>query len=93
MTVPSGTGGVLLARSANDPVGFGALAATKVLPMYALLSTIVAAISAIASAAAAHFAYARLCMFLTNGLRRVERRLPQPSLQTMILPIYTTAGN
>jgi hypothetical protein len=24
MTVPSGTGGVLLARSANDPVGFGA---------------------------------------------------------------------
>jgi hypothetical protein len=39
---------------------FDALEATKRLPMYALLSTIVAAISAIASAAAAYFAYAAL---------------------------------
>jgi hypothetical protein len=39
---------------------YDALAATKRLPFYALLSTIVAAISAIASAAAAYFAYAAL---------------------------------
>src|SRR5882724_9444577 len=28
----------------------------------------------------------------SNGLRRVERRLPQPSHQTMYLPICTTTG-
>jgi len=39
---------------------YDALAATKAMPVYALLSTIVAAISAIASAAAAYFAYAAL---------------------------------
>jgi|NGEPerStandDraft_6_1074524.scaffolds.fasta_scaffold153000_2 hypothetical protein len=39
---------------------YDALTATKRLPIYALLSTIVAAISAIASAAAAYFAYAAL---------------------------------
>jgi hypothetical protein len=41
---------------------YDALIATKRLPHYALLSTIVAAISAIASAAAAYFAYAVLHM-------------------------------
>ena len=39
---------------------FDALEATKVMPLYALISTTVAAISAIASAAAAYFAYAAL---------------------------------
>ena len=39
---------------------YDALIATKRLPVYALLSTIVAAVSAIASAAAAYFAYASL---------------------------------
>jgi hypothetical protein len=39
---------------------YDALVATKRLPLYALLSTVVAAISAIASAAAAYFAYASL---------------------------------
>ena len=39
---------------------FDALEATKAMPIYALVSTIVAAISAIASAAAAYFAYAAL---------------------------------
>jgi hypothetical protein len=39
---------------------YEALIATKRLPLYALLTTIVAAISAIASAAAAYFAYAAL---------------------------------
>ena len=41
-------------------VEYDAFVATKKLPLYALLSTIVAAISAIASAAAAYFAYATL---------------------------------
>jgi len=39
---------------------YDALVATKRLPLYALLSTVVAAISVIASAAAAYFAYAAL---------------------------------
>jgi hypothetical protein len=39
---------------------YDALVATKRLPLYALLSTVVAAVSAIASAAAAYFAYASL---------------------------------
>jgi hypothetical protein len=39
---------------------YDALVATKRLPFYALLSTIAAAVSAIASAAAAYFAYAAL---------------------------------
>jgi hypothetical protein len=39
---------------------YDALLATQKLPLYALLSTIVAAVSAIASAAAAYFAYAAL---------------------------------
>jgi hypothetical protein len=41
-------------------VEFDALEATKVMPLYALISTTVAALSAIASAAAAYFAYAAL---------------------------------
>jgi hypothetical protein len=41
-------------------VEFDALEATKTMPLYALISTTVAAISAIASAAAAYFAYAAL---------------------------------
>ena len=39
---------------------YDASSATKRMPVYALLSTIVAAISALASAAAAYFAYAAL---------------------------------
>lgn len=39
---------------------YEALVATKRMPLYALLSTVIAAISAIASAAAAYFAYAAL---------------------------------
>jgi hypothetical protein len=44
----------------KELANFDALEATKVMPIYALVSTIVAAISAIASAAAAYFAYAAL---------------------------------
>jgi hypothetical protein len=39
---------------------YDASMATKRLPIYALISTVIAAVSAIASAAAAYFAYAAL---------------------------------